>query len=75
MVANDLRGTLYAAETSEAAERLATGQQRAMDSAREAINRMRELIGPDPRGELVHVPGHKKRKRVKQPFPADGPND
>jgi hypothetical protein len=74
LVANDLRGAMYAAEISEAAERMATGQQRAMEVAREAINRMREIAAQDPAGRLVHIPGHKKRKRVK-PFPADGPSD
>ncbi len=74
LVANDLRGAMYAAEISEAAERMATGQQRATEAAREAINRMREISAQDPRGELVYVPGHKKRKRVKH-FPADGPSD
>lgn len=75
LVDNDLRGAMFAAEISHTADRMATNHTRAMDAAREAINQMREITARDPAGELVYVPGLKSRRRVKRPFPADGPSD
>lgn len=78
LVGNDLKGALDAAEIATAARRIAEDMDTRHKAAALRLMELRRQEAEDPRGQLVAIAGHKKRKRLTtQQGRGDesGPND